>query len=164
MLIIGEGPGATEVVMGRPFVGVAGQLLRRTLLLGVEHKVFISNLVACRPLQGSTNRPPTDHEVAVCHPRLKALIAILRPQMIIALGRCPQTYLMPQAVRNEVSAQSLLEPDIAPLASKGCVSLPLYHPSFICRRGGEAARIQDPLVDNALIAYEVVRQVIAAME
>jgi DNA polymerase len=85
LVLIGEGPGATEDETGRPFVGAAGQLLDRMLAaVGLERdEVFITNVVKCRPPQ---NRKPLPDEVASCIPYLHRQLAIIRPKVILLLG------------------------------------------------------------------------------
>ena len=85
LLLIGEGPGATEDQTGRPFVGQAGQLLDK-ILESIEmprETVFITNIVKCRPPQ---NRKPLPDEMAACLPYLRRQIELLKPGVIIAMG------------------------------------------------------------------------------
>ncbi len=85
LVLVGEGPGATEDETGRPFVGAAGQLLDRILgAIGLERKdVFITNVVKCRPPQ---NRKPLPDEVASCIPYLHRQLALIKPKVILLLG------------------------------------------------------------------------------
>ncbi len=85
LMLIGEGPGATEDETGRPFVGAAGQLLDQ-ILAAIEcprATVFIANIVKCRPPQ---NRKPLPEEAAACLPYLHRQIALVRPTVILAMG------------------------------------------------------------------------------
>ncbi len=85
LMLIGEGPGATEDATGRPFVGQAGQLLN-SILEAIELRredVYITNIVKCRPPQ---NRKPLPDEVAACMPYLHRQIALIRPRVLVALG------------------------------------------------------------------------------
>jgi DNA polymerase len=85
LMLVGEGPGATEDATGRPFVGQAGQLLT-SILEAVElarEDVYITNIVKCRPPQ---NRKPLPDEVAACIPYLHRQIALIRPKVLVALG------------------------------------------------------------------------------
>jgi DNA polymerase len=99
-LIVGEAPGAEEDRQGEPFVGRAGQLLNAMLLaIGLPREtVFIANILKCRP---PGNRDPKPEEVSRCLPFLSAQIALLKPKIILAVGR--------------IAAQNLLATD-APLA------------------------------------------------
>ena len=85
LMLIGEGPGATEDATGRPFVGQAGQLLN-SILEAIELRredVYITNIVKCRPPQ---NRKPLPDEIVACMPYLHRQIALIRPKVIVALG------------------------------------------------------------------------------
>jgi DNA polymerase len=85
MVLVGEGPGATEDATGRPFVGAAGQLLN-SILEAIELRredVYITNIVKCRPPQ---NRKPLPDEIEACIPDLHRQLALLRPKVIVALG------------------------------------------------------------------------------
>lgn len=86
ILIIGEGPGANEDKLGRPFVGRAGKLLDEVLGnygLSREQGVFIANIVKCRP---PNNRVPKKLEVNTCIPYLEKQIELLNPKIILLLG------------------------------------------------------------------------------
>lgn len=92
-MLIGEGPGAAEDREGLPFVGPAGELLTK-MLAAIEidrDSTYIANVVKCRP---PGNRDPKPEEVAACSGYLEAQVRLIRPQVILALGR--------------VAAQSLL--------------------------------------------------------
>jgi DNA polymerase len=84
-MFIGEGPGATEDALGRPFVGQAGKLLDEIIqAIGLRREdVYITNIVKCRPPQ---NRKPLPDEMAACLPYLHRQIALIRPKVIVALG------------------------------------------------------------------------------
>ncbi len=85
LVFVGEGPGADEDVQGFPFVGAAGQLLDRMIAamgLGRED-VYVCNIVKCRPPK---NRKPEPDEMAACSPFLIEQLALLEPQVIVALG------------------------------------------------------------------------------
>jgi uracil-DNA glycosylase family 4 len=85
LVLVGEGPGATEDATGRPFVGQAGQLLD-SILDAIEvprSSVYITNIVKCRPPQ---NRKPLPDEIAACIPYLHRQLELLRPTVILAMG------------------------------------------------------------------------------
>jgi uracil-DNA glycosylase family 4 len=85
LMLVGEAPGATEDQTGRPFVGQAGQLLD-SILEAIDvprNKVYITNIVKCRPPQ---NRKPLPDEVASCIPYLYRQLELIRPKVILALG------------------------------------------------------------------------------
>ena len=84
-LIIGEAPGAEEDRQGEPFVGRAGKLLTEMLFAaGLQRDdVYIANILKCRP---PANRDPAPDEVACCHAYLQQQIALMQPQLILAVG------------------------------------------------------------------------------
>lgn len=87
VMAIGEGPGADEDEQGLPFVGKAGQLLDKMLAainLDRKKNVYIANVVKCRP---PNNRTPTINETSACLPFLKRQIQVVKPKLILALGR-----------------------------------------------------------------------------
>ncbi len=86
LLFIGEAPGRNEDLQGRPFVGRAGELLNELLdSIGLTREdVFITNVVKCRP---PNNRDPAPEEVKACTPFLERQIQVLRPKLIVTLGR-----------------------------------------------------------------------------
>lgn len=85
LMLVGEGPGATEDETGRPFVGRAGELLTGILAaIGLaREEVFIANVVKCRPPK---NRKPLPDEMAACFPYLHRQITLVKPRVLLALG------------------------------------------------------------------------------
>jgi len=126
VVFIGEGPGFHEDRLGRPFVGRAGELLD-ALLPSVplrREDVFITNVVKCR---APDNRDPQPREVAACRPYLEAQIALLRPRVIVPLGRHSLTWFFPDArISNDHGRM---------LRWKGYLVFPLYHPAAALRSG-----------------------------
>jgi DNA polymerase len=127
LLVIGEAPGADEDRLGEPFVGRAGQLLNSMLrAMGTaRERVYIANILKCRP---PANRDPRPDEVASCLPYLQRQVELLRPTLILAVGR--------------IAAQNLLATDtpIGRLRGRlhgfGASRLPLivtYHPAYLLR-------------------------------
>ena len=93
IMFIGEGPGETEDNFGRPFIGKAGQLLDK-LIARMGHSretVFIGNIVKCRP---PNNRDPLKDEVEACMPYLIRQLAVLRPKVIVCLGKVAMNNLL----------------------------------------------------------------------
>lgn len=86
IVFVGEAPGVDEDEQGRPFVGRAGQLLTRLIRkMGYERKdVYIANILKCRP---PANRDPLPEEVEVCVPYLAKQLEIIKPKVIVALGK-----------------------------------------------------------------------------
>lgn len=94
LLLVGEAPGESEDVIGKPFIGRSGHLLRDALDLVVQRSsyrlpIVFCNVVACRPCDGpnTKNRPPTDSEVATCRPRLLRIFQVLKPRVVVMLGK-----------------------------------------------------------------------------
>jgi len=132
-LFVGEGPGAEEDVKGEPFVGQAGKLLDNMLgaiKLKRGHNVYIANVVKCRP---PGNRNPEPGEAAQCEPYLHRQIALIKPKLIVALGK--------------VAAVNLLKRDAAVASMRGKIhqyqGIPLivtYHPAYLLRSLPEKAK------------------------
>lgn len=130
---VGEAPGAEEDRRGEPFVGRAGQLLDNMLAaLGIDRtrEVFIANVLKCRP---PGNRDPRPEEAVACRGFLDRQIALIQPQVIVALGR--------------IAAQSLLDSDepLGRLRSRQhrYQEVPLivtYHPAYLLRRPMDKAK------------------------
>ena len=93
LVCVGEAPGATEDQTGRPFVGRAGKLLDDILRsIGLAREaVFICNVLKCRPPE---NRTPEPLEVAACSPYLHRQLELIRPKVILALGKLAATTLL----------------------------------------------------------------------
>ena len=125
LMFIGEGPGAEEDRQGLPFVGPAGELLNKIIrAIGLtREQVYIANVVKCRP---PGNRDPQPDEAAACRPFLERQIELIRPKVIVALGR--------------VAAQALLGTD-QPLGRlrgrwhtvQGVPAMVTYHPAALLR-------------------------------
>ncbi|MCZ7392946.1 MAG: type-4 uracil-DNA glycosylase [Candidatus Methanoperedens sp.] len=93
LMLIGEAPGYQEDIKGRPFVGRAGKLLD-TLLCGIglgRRDVYISNIVKHRPPE---NRAPKEDEIKACAPYLDEQIQIIRPEIIVTLGKHSTRYIL----------------------------------------------------------------------
>jgi uracil-DNA glycosylase len=93
-LFVGEGPGADEDALGEPFVGQAGKLLDNMLMsikLKRGRNAYIANIVKCRP---PNNRTPEADEIATCMPYLQRQIALIKPKIIVALGKTAATSLL----------------------------------------------------------------------
>jgi len=125
ILFVGEGPGAEEDRLGRPFVGRSGQLLDKILAaVSLTRKdIFITNIVKCRPPE---NRDPLSEEVIACWPYLEEQIGILKPRVIVALGSPAAKTLLDTAT------------GIGRLRGRfhdyhGIPLLPTYHPAYLLR-------------------------------
>ena len=125
LMFVGEAPGADEDVQGIPFVGRAGQLLTK-IIEAIELKredVYIANVIKCRP---PGNRNPEPDEVETCEPFLFRQIYVIKPKVIVALGK--------------FAAQALLRTD-APISRlrgrvfeyRGSKLIPTFHPAYLLR-------------------------------
>jgi len=126
VMVIGEGPGADEDASGRPFVGKAGQLLDKMLSavgLSRESNCFIANLVKCRP---PGNRDPEPGEVSACATFLDRQITLLKPRIILSVGRVPTQNLL-----KTTEGIGLLRGRFVDY--RGIPFLPTYHPSALLR-------------------------------
>ncbi|MDP1898881.1 MAG: uracil-DNA glycosylase [Rubrivivax sp.] len=154
-MVVGEAPGESEDLQGEPFVGAAGQLLDRMLAAlqltrrveGPEppaQRVYIANTLKCRPPR---NRNPSPQEMALCEPFLVRQIELLRPRLILAMGR--------------FAIQALLRSDEAVGKLRGRVhryqGVPLvvtYHPAYLLRNPRDKARSWDDLCLAAQVAED----------
>lgn len=126
-MIVGEAPGAEEDRRGEPFVGRAGQLLNAmiaTLGIGRED-VYIANVLKCRP---PNNRDPLGVEVSECLPYLLGQIRIVRPRMILALGR-----FAAQALLQTNTPISRLRGNLYHFGEFGTPLVVSYHPAYLLR-------------------------------
>lgn len=130
-LFVGEAPGAEEDRRGEPFVGRAGQLLNSMLLaLGLtREQVFITNVLKCRP---PGNRDPRPDEARSCADYLNRQIALIRPSIMVAVGRiAAQNLLGSDATLGKMRQQlHTFGPDKVPL-------IVTYHPAYLLRSPGE---------------------------
>lgn len=146
-LFVGEGPGAEEDVQGEPFVGQAGKLLDNMLAaleLKRENKVYIANAVKCRP---PGNRTPEAAEMAACRPYLERQIALIKPKIIVLLGKA--------------AVHSVLHEDKTLASMRGhCFDyqgIPVvvtYHPAYLLRNLPDKAKAWEDL----LLARRILRQ------
>jgi uracil-DNA glycosylase len=145
LMFIGEGPGRDEDLQGQPFVGRAGQLLTDIITKGIgvrREDVYIANVIKCRPPE---NRNPEPDEVTSCEPFLKKQIDLVRPEIIVALGK--------------FAVQTLLQSKIpiTRLRGKwhsyhGIKLMPTFHPAYLLRNPA----------DKKLV-WEDIKQVIKEM-
>lgn len=125
ILFVGEGPGYHEDMQGIPFVGAAGQLLDKMLsaIDLTRNDVYIANIVKCRP---PNNRDPLPEERSACIPYLRMQFKLIRPKIIVCLGR--------------IAAISIISPDFKITKSRGVWYnksnidiIATYHPSALLR-------------------------------
>jgi uracil-DNA glycosylase len=120
-MIVGEAPGQKEDQEGLPFVGAAGQLLNRLLAsIGIaREEVYITNIIKCRP---PGNRDPLPEEVAACSPYLDRQVDLVRPAVILLLGRHAVQRLLPGS-----DGISRIHGTMVERGDR--VYVPLYHPA-----------------------------------
>lgn len=127
LMLIGEAPGFYEDKQGEPFVGRAGQLLN-AMLEAVELKresVYIANILKCRPPE---NRDPAPEEVSLCTPFLEKQIALIKPKLIVGLGRIAAHYLL-----NTKSSLTQLRGKTHTYGHAKTPLLVTYHPAYLLR-------------------------------
>ena len=143
LVFVGEGPGADEDAQGFPFVGRAGQLLTQ-MIDGTASKegiaitrkdVYICNVVKCRP---PGNRNPEPAEALACEPFLHRQIDLIKPKLIIALGKVAATNLLAReasvtSLRNRIHQY------------RGIPLIVTYHPAYLLRSLQEKARAWEDL-------------------
>ncbi|HEY7289795.1 MAG TPA: uracil-DNA glycosylase [Vicinamibacterales bacterium] len=148
LMFVGEAPGADEDVQGVPFVGRAGQLLTK-IIEAIELKredVYIANVIKCRP---PGNRNPEQDEVATCEPFLFRQIDIIKPKVIVALGK--------------FGAQTLLR-TLDPISRlrgrvydyRGAKLIPTFHPAYLLRNPSSKREVwEDMKLVRTLLKSEV---------
>ena len=125
LMFIGEGPGREEDIQARPFVGDAGKLLTRLIeKMGFKReKVYIANIVKCRP---PNNRDPEEDEMAACSPFLEKQIDIIKPKIIMALGRISTQHLAGSKIPiTKLRGNFFTYRDIP--------VMPTFHPAYLLR-------------------------------
>ena len=144
IMLIGEGPGFYEDRQGRPFVGRSGELLEKLLAsIGLGRRdVFIANVVKCRP---PDNRDPLPDEIEACRPYLDRQIELIRPRLIVTLGRISMGRYFPGQSITRIHGQ---------IKRVGEVDyVPMFHPAAALRNPQWlAAMRQDFAALRALVA------------
>ncbi|MGA7910710.1 MAG: uracil-DNA glycosylase [Candidatus Dormiibacterota bacterium] len=142
VMIVGEAPGFNEDRQGEPFVGAAGKLLD-TLLARISlsrSEVFITNVLKCRP---PMNRDPMPNEAEACSPYLARQLELIKPKVVLILGRHALERLMPgQGSISRVHGSLIKRGDVA--------YVPLYHPAAALHNGS--------LVGDLEHDFDLVRQ------
>lgn len=143
LMFVGEAPGGQEDETGIPFVGAAGQLLDKYLeAVGIDREeIYICNILKCRPPQ---NRDPLPEEQEACMDHLRAQVRLVKPKMIVCLGR--------------IAAMRLISPDYRITKEHGVFQkkgnfliTAVYHPSALLR---DPSKKEDMLKDMLRIAEE----------
>jgi DNA polymerase len=136
VMLVGEGPGAEEDRLGKPFVGRAGQLLDRMLAaIGLDRtKVFIVNMVPWRP---PGNREPTPEELALCTPFVYRQIELVAPKILVTLGNVPTQALF--QTKSGITRMRGQWRDIT-INSLTLPTLPTLHPAYLLRQPAAKAQ------------------------
>lgn len=148
IMFVGEGPGQQEDLQGKPFVGPSGKLLDKMLAaidLDRNVNIYIANMVKCRPPQ---NRDPRPDEEDVCIRWLREQVRLIRPKIIVCLGR--------------VAAQRLIDPNFRVtrqhgefILRKGVYLMGTYHPSALLRNPANKPAAFDDFLALRAKALEV---------
>jgi uracil-DNA glycosylase len=128
IMFIGEAPGKNEDLQGEPFVGAAGKFLNEMLAgIGLKRSdIYISNIVKYRP---PDNRDPTPEEIAEFIPYLKRQIEVIKPKLIVFLGRHSMSVFLPELKISQAHGK--------PVRKGGQVYLPLFHPAAALYNPGQ---------------------------
>lgn len=128
LMFVGEAPGRDEDLQGRPFVGRAGQLLTKIIqAMGFSRdEVYIANVIKCRP---PDNRTPRPDEVKACSPYLLRQIELIRPRVIVSLGKVATDFLL-----QSPKSMSELRGNFGEF--QGIPVMPTFHPSYLVRNEG----------------------------
>ena len=148
IMLVGEGPGENEDLQGEPFVGRSGQLMDKMLeYAGLSRKknIYIANMVKCRPPQ---NRDPAPGEIEACIGWLRNQVAILRPAIIVCIGR--------------VAAVSLIQTDFKVtkqhgqfIEKNGVLMMGTFHPAALLRNPVSKPAAMEDLLGLAAKAKEL---------
>ena len=125
IMFIGEGPGGDEDREGEPFVGKAGQLMNKAFdIVGIKREdVYIANVVKCRP---PLNRDPEEDEVTACIDYLRNQVMIIKPKIIVLLGRIALQSILGEEYKITASRGNWIE-------KKGIFYMPTWHPAALLR-------------------------------
>ncbi len=137
IVFVGEAPGAEEDRQGRPFVGRAGQLLARMIKkMGYEREeVYIGNILKCRPPE---NRDPLPEEVEACFPYLTKQLELIKPKVIVALGKHAAHTLL--GVKTPITK---LRGNWGNF--RGIPLMPTFHPSYLLRDRNKSWDVWDDM-------------------
>lgn len=146
LMLIGEAPGETEDLVGRPFAGRSGRLLDQAIHDAVggrydlEVPYLITNALACRPIDSEGyNRIPTEEEIANCRPRVLSLIKLAKPKVVLCLGKTAERF----GLSLETYDGTLLY---------------TYHPSYLLRSGGVSSTRYPDYVLQIRSAFKQAKQ------
>ena len=141
IVFIGEGPGRDEDLQGKPFVGAAGKFLTEMLAdIGLKREdVYITNVVKCRP---PNNRDPLPEEAETCFKYLDEQLKIIRPKLIVTLGRHSMARFLPGLRISDIHGQAKR---VSGIFSEKQVIVPLYHPAAALYNGSLRGTLQEDM-------------------
>lgn len=147
ILFIGEGPGQNEDEQGKPFVGRAGKLLDSMMeMVNLDRtKVYIANIVKCRPPQ---NRDPAPGEIEACIGWLRNQVAILRPAIIVCIGRVAAVSLIQKDFKVTKQHGQFIE-------KNGVLMMGTFHPAALLRNPVSKPAAMEDLLGLAAKAKEL---------
>ncbi len=146
IMFVGEAPGWHEDQQGRPFVGPAGQFLDQLIAsIGLSRKqVYIANVIKCRP-QG--NRDPLPSEILNCRPWLERQIELIRPKMIVTLGRYSMAMFFPNKSISKIHGTAQKRDNIIYYA--------MYHPAAALHQPSLRRAIEEDMLRIPSLLAEV---------
>lgn len=146
IVFIGEAPGKNEDEQGKPFVGAAGKFLNEMLeMIGLKRAdIYITNIVKYRP---PNNRDPLPDEKEKFLPYLQEQLSIIKPKLIVTLGRHSMDVLLPGLKISQVHGQ--------PKRFKDHVYLPLFHPAAALYNGG----MRQTLIDDFALIPAILKKI-----
>lgn len=152
LMFIGEAPGFHEDRSGRPFVGAAGKFLDE-LLASIDvrrDQVYIANVIKCRP---PGNREPLSNEIEACRPYLDRQIALIRPRLVVTLGRFSMARYFPGAKISAIHGQ--------PRKIGGVIYYPMFHPAAALHQPGLRRTVEEDMqkIPRLLAEADQVREV-----
>ena len=149
IVFIGEGPGFHEDQQARPFVGPAGKFLDELLTsIGLRRAdVYIGNVIKCRP---PNNRDPLPGEIAACKPWLDQQLEILKPRVIVTLGRFSMSRYFPGQAISRIHGQPRRVDDVT--------VVPMYHPAAALHQASLRHTIEDDFKKLPAILAEALQE------
>lgn len=151
ILFIGEGPGFHEDRQGRPFVGAAGNYLEELLekIHLKREEVYITNVVKCRP---PGNRDPQPAEIEACRPYLDQQIVLIRPRLIVTLGRYSMQRYFPNASISRIHGQ--------PKRVGNVIYYPMFHPAAALHQPRWRSLLEEDIlkIPDLLVRLDEIRE------
>jgi DNA polymerase len=149
IVFIGEAPGKNEDEQGLPFVGAAGKFLNEMLAqAGMDRSdVYITNIVKYRP---PNNRDPLPEEKKAFWPYLLKQLQVIKPKVVITLGRHSMEYFLPDMKISQIHGQ----PKRISFGDDKLVIIPLYHPAAALYNGG----LRQTLIDDFLLVPKIIER------